>query len=69
MTLKSYEGLRMAFTSDVSMYDLEMSVFIDDTGADRRIILRKHGMAIMRGENQLKATNFYAKVSTYLSWL
>ena len=47
MTLKSYEGLRMAFTSDVSMYDLEMSVFIDDTGADRRIILRKHGMAIM----------------------
>ena len=35
MTLKSYEDLRMAFTSDVSMYDLEMSVFIDDTGADK----------------------------------
>ena len=30
------EDLRMAFANDVSMYDSEMLVFIDETGADRR---------------------------------
>ena len=40
------EDLRMAFASDVSMYDPEMLVFIDETGADRRNILRKRGYSV-----------------------
>ena len=39
------ENLRMAFASDVSMYDPEMLVLIDETGADRRNIL-KHGYSV-----------------------
>ena len=40
------EGLRMAFASDVSMYDPELLVFIDETSADRRNILRKRGYSV-----------------------
>lgn len=40
---------REQFISDVSVYDPEMLVFIDETGADRRNTLRKYGYS-MRGK-------------------
>jgi len=33
------EILRMLFAIDVSVYDPEMSIFIDETGANRRNLL------------------------------
>ena len=40
------EDLRMAFANDVSMCDSEILVFIDETGADRRNTIRKHGYSV-----------------------
>ena len=40
------EDLRMAFANDVLMYDSEMLVFNDETGADRRNTIRKHGYSV-----------------------
>ena len=40
------EDLRMAFANDVSMYDSEMLVFIDETGADRRNTIKKYGYSV-----------------------
>ena len=43
------EELRMLFAIDVSLYDPEMLIFIDETGADRRNVLRRRGYSI-RGQ-------------------
>ena len=40
------EFLRQQFTTDVSVYKPEMFVFIDETGADRRNILRRYGYSL-----------------------
>ena len=40
------EFLREQFISDVSVYNPDMLVFIDETGADRRNLLRSHGYSI-----------------------
>ena len=40
------ELLREQFISDVSVYNTDMLVFIDKTGADRRNLLRSHGYSI-----------------------
>ena len=40
------EDLRMAFAIDVLMYDSEMLVFIDETGADRRNTIKKYGYRV-----------------------
>ena len=40
------ELLREQFISDVSVYNPDMLVFIDETGADRRNLLRSHGYSI-----------------------
>ena len=40
------EFLRKQFISDVSVYNPDMLVFIDETGADRRNLLRSHGYSI-----------------------
>ena len=33
---------RALYVSDVSVYSIDMFIFVDETGADRRIFLRKH---------------------------
>lgn len=43
------EFLRQKYVLDVSVYSPEMLVFVDETGADRRNILRKYGYS-MRGK-------------------
>ena len=40
------ELFREQFISDVSIYNPDMLVFIDETGADRRNLLRSHGYSI-----------------------
>jgi len=40
------EDTRMTFEYDVSVYDPEMLVFVDETGADRRDILRRKGYSV-----------------------
>jgi hypothetical protein len=35
--------LRTQFISDVSIYEPEMLIFLDETGSDRRNSIRKHG--------------------------
>ena len=40
------ELLRVTFANDVSVYNPEMIVFVDETGADRRNMLRKYGYSI-----------------------
>ena len=42
------DGLRAQFVSDVSLYEPEMLIFIDETGSDKRDSLRKYGYS-MRG--------------------
>ena len=58
------EDLRMAFANDVSMYDSEKLVFIDETGADRRNTIRKHGYIVLE-ESQLKAMNFFLRSAIF----
>ena len=41
---------RAQYVSDVSVYSSDMFVFIDETGADRRNVLRKHGYSV-RGKS------------------
>ena len=43
------DDLRMLFAMDVSLYDPEMLIFIDETGADRRNLLQRRGYSI-RGQ-------------------
>ena len=40
------EEIRAEFTSDVSIYEPHMLVFIDETGTDRRDALRKYGYSL-----------------------
>jgi len=40
------ELLRVTFANDVSVYNPKMIVFVDETGADRRNMLRKYGYSI-----------------------
>ncbi len=40
------DGLRAQFVSDVSLYEPEMLVFIDETGSDKRDSLRKYGYSL-----------------------
>ena len=40
------EFIRQQFALDVSVYKPEMLVFIDETGADRRNVLRKYGYSV-----------------------
>ena len=43
VALQRDEFLRQKFILDVSVYDPDMLVFLDETGADRRNMLRKYG--------------------------
>ena len=40
------EFLRQQYSLDVSLYSPEMFVFLDESGADRRNLLRKHGYSL-----------------------
>ena len=40
------DGLRAQFVSDVSLYEPEMLIFIDETGSDKRDSLRKYGYSL-----------------------
>ena len=40
------DDLRMLFAMDVSLYDPEMLIFMDETGADRRNLLQRRGYSI-----------------------
>jgi len=46
--LQQSEYLRQTYIEEVSIYSPEMLIFLDETGADRRNILRRHGYS-MRG--------------------
>ena len=39
-------SLRVQFVSDVSLYEPEMLIFIDETGSDKRDSLRKYGYSL-----------------------
>jgi hypothetical protein len=38
--------LRAQFVSDISIYEPEMLIFLDETGSDRRNSIRKHGYSL-----------------------
>ena len=40
------DELREQYVQDVSLYDPEMLVFLDETGSDRRTYLRRYGYAL-----------------------
>ena len=40
------EFLRMKYTSEMSIYNTEMMIFVDETGTDMRDIHRKHGYSL-----------------------
>ena len=40
------EALRAQFSADVSLYKAEMLVFLDETGTDRRDVLRRKGYSL-----------------------
>ena len=40
------DSLRAQFVSDVSLYEPEMLIFVDETGSDRRDSLRKYGYSL-----------------------
>ena len=46
VAIQQDEGLRAQFVSDVSLYDPEMIIFIDETGSDKRDSLRKYGYSL-----------------------
>ena len=46
IALQRDEFERAQYVSDVSVYSMEMFVFIDETGADRRNMLRKQGYSV-----------------------
>ena len=55
IALQRDEFLRQKFIVDMSVYEPEMLVFLDETGADRRNTLRKYGYS-MRGKPPQKHT-------------
>ena len=44
--LQRDDFLRTQYASDVSIYDPEMLIFLDETGSDRRNSIRKHGYSL-----------------------
>ena len=40
--------LRLTFASEVSLYDCDMMIFLDETGSDRQNSIRKYGYSIRR---------------------
>ncbi len=40
------EDLRNAYKRDVLIYSPDMLIFIDETGTDRRVTLRKYGYSL-----------------------
>ena len=46
IALQQDQDLRAQFTSDVSIYKRDMLIFIDETGSDRRDMLRKKGYSL-----------------------
>ena len=46
VAIQQDDGLRAQFLSDVSLYQPEMIIFIDETGSDRRDSLRKYGYSL-----------------------
>ena len=55
IVLQRDDFLRQKFNLGVSVYDTDMFVFLDETGADQRNILRKYGYS-MRGKPPQKHT-------------
>ena len=55
VALQRDEFLRQKFMLDMSIYNPEMLIFLDETGADRRNTLRKYGYS-MRGKPAQKHT-------------
>lgn len=55
VALQRDEFLRQKFMLDVSLYKSDMFIFLDETGADRRNLLRKYGYS-MRGKTPQKHT-------------
>ena len=60
------ELLRQQYSSDVSVYSSEMLIFVDETGADRRNLLRKHAYSI-RGKPMRDRLCTFGKGRTYFS--
>ena len=46
VAIQQDDSLRAQFLSDVSPYQPEMIIFIDETGSDRRDSLRKYGYSL-----------------------
>ena len=46
VALQRSDFLRAQFVSDVSIYELEMLIFLDETGSDRRNSIRKYGYSL-----------------------
>ena len=44
--LQRDQFLRLQFVSDVSIYDPDMLIFLDETGSDRRNCIRRHGYSL-----------------------
>ena len=55
VALQRDEFLRQKFMLDVSAYNSDMFIFLDETGADRRNTIRKYGYS-MRGKTPQKHT-------------
>ncbi|SMN02410.1 Mobile element protein [uncultured Candidatus Thioglobus sp.] len=55
VALQRDEFLRQKFILDVSLYKSDMFIFLDETGADRRNVLRKYGYS-MRGKTPQEHT-------------
>ena len=46
VAIQREDFLRAQFTSDVSVYEPEMLIFLDETGSDKRNTIRKHGYSL-----------------------
>ena len=46
VAIQRNDFLRAQFVSDVSIYEPEMLIFLDETGSDRRNSIRKHGYSL-----------------------
>ena len=46
VALQMDQGLRTQFVTDVSLYNADTLIFIDETGCDRRNTIRKHGYGV-----------------------
>ena len=46
VALQMDQGLRTQFITDVSLYNADTLIFIDETGCDRRNTIRKHGYGV-----------------------